>query len=196
MPYFERLPYAEMIARAGGIAPESLAVPATPPLMERAAAILNEQSRGLPAGAEPAYTTALPANGWVALVKDWAPLKALSALPGVGPGGPSLAGGVCCPTFRAPAVKSGEKAAITISILNESDEDVSWSFMATDLMNQSGSIIPRINIVSIPRTATVPARGSTDVRVEIEVPPGSSGDYVGVLACSEAVPGILFVTAT
>lgn len=189
MPYFERLPYAEMIAKAAVIAPELPEAPATPPLMERAAAILSEQSRGLPSDAEPAYTTALPANGWVARVRDWAPVKALSQLA-------ALPGGGSCPTFRAPAVKSGEKAAITISILNDSDEDVSWSLIATDLVNQYGSMIPRTNVAANPRTAMVPARGSIDVRVEIEVPPGSSGDYVGVLACSEATPGILFVTAT
>ena len=45
--------------------------------------------------------------------------------------------GGALPTFKTPPVKSGEKTRITISLLNDSDENVSGALTATDLLSRS-----------------------------------------------------------
>ena len=176
MPYFERKPYEELFKAAQVIsplsgsteAPSASSLPAQSPLVEQAASILKEESRSVPnSQAEP-----------------------LSSQP------PGLTAPPLPVVLRAAPATAGTKSSVTISLVNTSGDCVSYSFAFTDLVSVAGAHIPSTAIAAFPANATVPPRGTADVRIEIEVPRVPSGDYTGLLLCQETAPAMLTLSVS
>jgi uncharacterized repeat protein (TIGR01451 family) len=176
MPYFQRKPYAEMIAGAVQVPSADVAPPAGPavPLLERAASILKEESTQLPKH---------PANPPV-------PMPGSSGVPG------ALPEGIVTLQPRA-AVRPGQSATLVISVANESGEATVCTVSVTDLVSATGGRIGAGQVRISPRQAPVAAGAAADVCIAIDVPPGiAPGRYAGLLVVSgfEAVHALLTVS--
>lgn len=172
MPYFERKPFSDLQDSLAGRLPSSAPERRSAedfPLVDQAAAILRKESQSAPRWAPPANQSNLP---WL---------------------GTSLVP----VTLKAPAAASpGQKALISISIVNDSSDDVSYSFSFTDLISLAGERIPSGAVRAIPDAAVVPSAGTLDASFEILIPCVPAGQYFGLAICREALPAILTVTVS
>jgi hypothetical protein len=182
MPYFERLPYADMIARiAGSPSPGDGTQPAVKlpvvasPLMEQAAAILKEESAGLPS-----FSSSSSANRLR--------LPFLATASGAQPGFPSLTGSSTDVAKDVllldapPPVRAGQTATIVLSMVNDSATSLSFSVMTTHLISRSGARIAANNIDISPEEAVLAPSQAVDVQVVVNVPAIiMPGEYAGLL---------------
>lgn len=174
MPYFERKPFAELQdVLAGRLqhvdSPAASAISAS--LVEQAAAILQKESQSAPAWQGPVNT---PAPSWPNFVL---------------PGGTNVIPVV----LQAPPARPGQQARISIAIINDSDEDVPYSFQFTDLISPTGGRIPQSALRTIPVDAVIPSGGSADAGFEIQIPSVPPGPYFGLATCPETQPAVLAV---
>jgi FtsP/CotA-like multicopper oxidase with cupredoxin domain len=173
MPYFQRKSYAETIANM--VRTPSGEAAAEAALLERAAAILKEESTQLPK--YPSHP-ALPAPGAPAVAAAPAPLEDIVILQ------PKL------------AVRPGQTANLAITVTNDSDSATVCTVSATDLVSVSGAAIGKNQVRISPPEASIAPGASADFTIAIDVPPGTPpGQYGGLLAVSgwEAVHAVLTV---
>ncbi|MBV8553325.1 MAG: hypothetical protein JOY54_18660 [Acidobacteriaceae bacterium] len=169
MRYFERKPYEELLRTADAV-PGLPAEPAASPvstsrsLVDRALMILREESGSLPNDA-PALSPPLVAY-------------------------PAVAAPVL---LQASPVRAGQKALLVISLINESEDTVSSPVAFTDLVSAAGERIAAANLTPVPGSPVVPPRGTSDVRIEIDIPLVSAGRYFGTLVSPDAAPAVLAV---
>jgi hypothetical protein len=179
MPYFVRLPYAEMIARAAGLAPAANSAGSTTqeaktptlivPILDQAQRILREESIQLPSSSLGRLTIPF--------------LDTLQEKPngsGILPG-PENAGSVLLLT-APPAVKAGQTATVVLSMVNDSGADLSFSVMTTHLVSPSGARIAANNVDISPEEAVVGPSQAVDVRIVVSVPAiAIPGEYSGLV---------------
>jgi hypothetical protein len=172
MPYFQRKPYAEMLAGATQVPPDIAPDSCPPvPLLERAAAILKEESTQLPK-----YQASPPAE-----------IPGYLAHPGVLPEGMVV-------LQPKAAVRPGKTATLVMSVTNESTTATLCTVSATDLVCASGGRIGAGQVRISPPEASVAPGAAWDVGIAIEVPLGiTPGQYSGLLVVSgfEAVHAVL-----
>ena len=176
MPYFQRKPYAEMMAAATQVPAGLVAPGAGPqaPLLERAAAILKEESTQLPK-----HSTAPPVA-----------LPGSPAVPAV------LPEGLVVLQPKAPA-RPGQTATLVISVANESGQATVCTVSVTDLVSASGGRIGGSQVRISPRQAPVAPGAAADVGIAIDVPPETPpAQYAGLLVVSgfETVHAVLTVS--
>lgn len=82
-----------------------------------------------------------------------------------------------------PPVNSGQAGCLTLDLENDDpDETVECSLYTTDIVGSSGHRIPAAQVSVSPNPARIPPGGSTEVRIEIQVPRGTPpGSYAGLL---------------
>jgi hypothetical protein len=186
MPYFQRKPYAEMIAGAVQVPSAATAADSGLPasLLERAAAILKEESTQLPKH---------PANSPVPIPGNLIPGNLVPGnltVPAVLPDGIVM-------LRPKTAVKPGQTATLVMSVANESDTAMLCTVSATDLVAVSGGRIGGGQLQFSPREASVAPGAPVDIGIAIEVPPGiAPGQYAGLLVVSglEPVHAVLTVS--
>lgn len=100
------------------------------------------------------------------------------------------------PLTAPVAVSPDQKARISIAIINDSSDDVAYSFSFTDLVSLAGQRIPSAAVRAIPDTAVVPSAGTSDATFEILIPNVPADQYFGLATCREAAPVILTVTVS
>lgn len=178
MPYFERKSLAELQATlARGLqdtVPSNSSV-GVPALVQQAAAILEKESRSAPRWQPPVSTPAL----------SWPNLGFAPAATGIVP-----------VLLQTPPVRPGESAEISLSLINDSSEDVPYSFNFTDLISPAGERIPYTAIRANPAAATVAPRSTGSASFEIQIPAVSPGCYFGLATCRETQPAVLTVTVS
>lgn len=177
MPYFERLPYAEMIARAvegnlsaNGAQSSAIAPAVKSPVLEQAARILMEESAGLPSSSRSRLSLpfATPSDGQSACL----------AMPGRDKEGPD---GVLL-LDPPPPVKAGQTATVVLSMANDSATSMSLCLAATHLVSCTGARIAASNIELSPEETVVAPSQSVDVKIEVDVPDIIiPGEYAGLL---------------
>lgn len=180
MPYFERLPYAEMIVRNSADHAHPPANPTTiePSILEQAAAILKEESGGLPSSS-------------AGRVKF--PFLDADA------GQPKGIAGTVLLLEPPPPVKAGQIATVVLSIVNDSGTSLSFSMMATHLVSRSGARIAATNIDISPEEAVLAPSEAVDVQVAVNVPEIVIPDeYGGLLQAfgQETVRAVLVINVT
>jgi len=190
MPYFQRKPYAEMIAGAVQVPCAVTAADSglQASLLERAAAILKEESTQLPKHSTnppaPIPGNVIPSN---LIPGNLIPTNL--AVPAVLPDGIVM-------LQPKTAVKPGQTATLVMSVANESDTATVCTVSGTDLVSVSGGRIGGGQLRFSPREASVAPGAAVDIGVAIEVPPGiAPGQYAGLLVVSgfEAVHAVLTV---
>ncbi len=184
MPYFERLPYAEMIARAAKssvLADQAQSPPKLPgdmlPLLEQAKAILKEESGALPSASMGKYPLPFPTAT--------SPIR-------------NGAGDVLL-LNSPPPVKGGETATVVLSIVNDSGSSVSFSVMTTHLISRSGARIAANNVDISPEKGVLGPSQSVDIQVAVNVPNIiMPGEYAGLLQAygQETTHAVLVVNVT
>lgn len=178
MPYFERKPFAElqdMLAGRRQLVDSPAASTVSSSLIEQAAVILQQESQSAPAWRRSVN------------IRD-----SLSCPDFTLPGGTNIIPVV----LQAPPVRAGQQARISIAIINDSGEDVPYSFQFTDLISPTGEWIPQSALRAIPGEALIPSGGRADVGFEIAVPSVLPGPYFGFATCRETQPAILAVTVS
>lgn len=162
MPYFERLPYAEMLRQAAGLAtpPKSIPTASKPTILDRAAAILKEEATGLPPSTR-RPTLPFPAAD---THRDKTAARHVLLLD------------------PPPPIKAGQKAAVLLSIVNDSETSLTFSVVPTHLVSRCGARIPANNIEISPEEAVLAPAESADVQVEVNIPEIIiPGEYSGLL---------------
>ncbi len=178
MPYFERLPYAEMIARAveGNLSANrsqsSVVPPAVKsPILEQATRILREESAGLPSSSRSRLNlpfAATASDGQSAFLST-------SGNDKEGPDGVLL-------LDPPPPVKAGQTATVVLSMANDSEASMSLCLVATHLVSCSGARIAASNIDISPEETVVAPAQSVDVKIDVDVPDIIiPGEYAGLL---------------
>jgi hypothetical protein len=183
MPYFQRKPYAEMIAGAVPVPTAAADSGLQVPLLERAAAILKEESTQLPK-----HSTNPPVP---------IPSNLIPSLIPANPAVPAVLPDSIVVLQPKAAVKPGQTATLVMSVANESDTATVCTVSATDLVSVSGGRIGGGQLRFSPREASVAPGAPVDIGVAIEVPPGiAPGQYAGLLVVSgfEAVHAVLTVS--
>lgn len=177
MPYFERRPFTEIQDLLAGRLQDvdsPGASAASSDLVKQAAAILQKESQSAPAWKPPVNT---PAPSW----PNFALPPGTKVMPVV---------------LQAPPVHPGQQTRISIAIVNDSGEDVPYSFQFTDLISPMGERIPQSALRTVPDEAIVSSGSSADVSFEIHIPSVSPGPYFGLATCPETQPAILAVTVS
>lgn len=190
MPCFERLPYAEMIARAAGALPEPERAQAAIklPILEQAAMILKEESSRLPSSSTNRLILPFPASAQAGQPR-------FTSL-----GEPAKDGaGYVVQLNPPPPVKAGQAATIVLSMINDSGGPLSFSLMSTHLVSQAGTRIAATNIDISPEEAVLAPSQSADVQVTVNVPEIIvPGEYGGLLQAfsEQTVRAVLVINVT
>jgi hypothetical protein len=183
MPYFERKPFEELHPPPGGQQRYSKdpAGPVTGPsvLVEKAAAIFRQESHSLPDWSARGRSIPVPAG----------------RLPGGLP--PATRDVTQAPArlFAAPA-PPGQRVSVPISLINDTSDDVPYTFSFTDLVSSTGVRIPYTAVGCVPEKATVPARSALNAEFKLLVPNVPAGEYVGLVTCGETQPAVLTITVS